>query len=212
MNKSALTILLGLMIVSLQVEAGRIKKCQDDDGMWHYGDRAAEACAKTKVIEMSAEGHKTGEMAAPPTAEELKVFEEQKKREDIRKKAEAEQARKDALLLSIYGHENDIIYVRKRKVAQVEHSIKANKETLTTLEKTLERQIKQKAEEKSIEHTRSQIKRVQEAIDQKRVEQKGIEAKYNKELIRYREIKASQKAAEQLSGGAAAPAQPGATR
>lgn len=208
MNKSVLTILLGLIVISLQAEAARIKKCQDADGMWHYGDRAAEACAKSKIIEMSTEGHKTGEVDAPPTAEELKVFEEQKKRDEERKKAEAEQARKDALLLSIYGHENDIIYVRKRKVSQVEHSIKANKETLTTLEKTLERQIKQKAEEKNIEHTKSQIKRVQDAIKQKRVEQKEIEAKYNKELIRYREIKASQKAAEQISDGAAAPTQP----
>lgn len=212
MNKSALTILLGLMIMSLQAEAARIKKCQDQDGMWHYGDRAAAACAKSKVIEMTDKGNTTGEVAAPPTAEELKVFEEQKKREEERKKAEAEQAREDALLLSIYGHENDIIYVRKRKIAQVEHSIKANKETLTTLEKTLERQIKQKAEEKNIEHTRSQIKRVQDAITQKRVEQKEIGAKYDKELIRYREIKANQKAAEQLSGGTAAPGQPAATR
>ncbi|MDH5632250.1 MAG: DUF4124 domain-containing protein [Gammaproteobacteria bacterium] len=199
MKNLTLTLLLGSLLLAGQAGATKIKKCQDEDGMWHYGDRAAAACAKSKIIEMNTDGTKTGEVAAPPTVEELKVLEEQQKRDEERKKAEAEQARQDALLLSIYGHEKDIIYVRDRKIAQVEHSITANKETLTTLEKTLERQQKQKVEEDSLEHTRSQINRVKGAIDAKRVEQKDIEAHYNKELVRYREIKASQAAAEKLT-------------
>lgn len=209
MKQTSLTIMLGAILVSTilstPADAGRIKKCMDADGMWHYGDRAAAACAKSKIIEMDSEGNRTGEVEAPPTAEELQMMEENKAKEAERKKAEAEQARKDALLLSIYGHENDIIYVRKRKIAQVEHSIKANQETLETLKKTVERQVKQKAEEKSIEHTRSQIKRVEEAINAKRREQKEIHAHYEKELTRYREIKAGQLAAEQAIAPATKP-------
>ncbi len=197
MKQTTLAIMLGIFVISSQAGAAGIKKCKDADGMWHYGDRAADACARSRIIEMDTSGNKTGVVAAPPTEAELKAREARKAEEEARKKAEAEQARKDALLLSIYGHENDIIYVRKRKIAQVEHSIKANQETLETLKKTVERQKKQKADDKSIEHTKSQIKRVEEAIKSKRKEQKEIQAHYEKELIRYREIKASHAAAEQ---------------
>lgn len=202
MKQTALTLMFGLLLVATQAGAAGIKKCKDADGMWHYGDRAADACARSKIIEMDRSGNKTGVVAAPPTAAEIKAMEAQKEEIEARKKAEAEQARKDALLLSIYGHENDIIYVRKRKIAQVEHSIKGNQETLETLQKTVERQKKQKADDKSIDHTNSQIKRVQNAIKNKRKEQKEIHAHYEKELIRYREIKASHAAAEKAAGKA----------
>ena len=45
-----------------------IKKCQDETGKWHYGDTAAEGCAKSKVIVITETGTKRKEIAAPPTA------------------------------------------------------------------------------------------------------------------------------------------------
>jgi hypothetical protein len=44
-----------------------IKKCKDATGRWHYGDTAAEECAKSKITEMSDEGTTKQVIAAPPT-------------------------------------------------------------------------------------------------------------------------------------------------
>jgi len=119
-------------------------------------------------------------------------------------KLEEEQARRDALLLSTYGHENDILYVRDRKLEQTESSISASKETLKSLRATLERLEKQAAQEQrggravaedtstNIERSKAQIERHEAAIAAKRQEQENLKVQYEAELKRYRELKQKQ--------------------
>ncbi|HJW80631.1 MAG TPA: hypothetical protein VJ396_00170, partial [Acidiferrobacterales bacterium] len=54
-------------------KGGRIKKCQDAAGKWHYGDSADEDCARSKVIELDTRGIQRKEIAAPLTEAELKA-------------------------------------------------------------------------------------------------------------------------------------------
>ncbi|MDH5648537.1 MAG: DUF4124 domain-containing protein [Gammaproteobacteria bacterium] len=180
--------LLGSFLLVSVTQAG-IKKCQDETGQWHYGDRASEACEQSKIIEMSDSGHKTGEVAAPPTAEEL--AEEERRKDELakQKKREEEEARRDALLVTTYGHENDIMYVRDRKLSQVEHSIEASQATLKSLNATLDRQKKQKDSEENIKHTEDQITKHSAVIEKKREEQEALRKQYDEELKRYRELK-----------------------
>ena len=198
---SLLMLALGLCTAA---EAGSIKKCQDSEGRWHYGDRAAELCDQSKIIEMSGSGTKTGEIAAPPTEGELAERERQRVEAKRQRKLEEEQARRDALLLSTYGHENDILYVRDRKLEQTESSISASKETLKSLRATLERLEKQAAQEQrgghavpedtgtNIERSKAQIERHEAAIAAKRQEQENLKVQYEAELKRYRELKQKQ--------------------
>ena len=195
------------------VPAKTIKKCKDAQGRWHYGDTAAEACERSKIIEMTTRGAKKGETAAPPTKEELADLERRKKEIEEKKRLAEEQAKKDRLLLSTYGHEKDIIYVRDRKLARLESSIKASEETLKSLRATQARVEKQAAAEQrggkklskdtalNLERIQAQVSRHEAAIAQKRQEQELIKEKYEAELKRYRELKR-----RQLSEQAAKPA------
>lgn len=193
-------------------EGPSIKKCQDITGKWHYGDSASAACAQSKVTVMSEHGVAKKEIAAPLTEADLKRREE---REEESAKAK-EQAKQDELLLATYANEADIIYIRDRKLAQVESVIRASLDTLNPLRKTLERLEAQATAEqtagnvmdqttKALETTRLQISKHESVIAQKRQEQDQIRTRADNELARYRALKskpAPQRAAD--APGAAA--------
>lgn len=195
---------LGLLLTGPGAQAAgkpaTIKKCQDATGKWHYGDSAAEECAKSKVTVITEKGTTKRVIAAPPTEEELKEREAQRESIEAEQARAAEQQRKDALLLSTYGVEEDITYIRDRKIAQIESSIKASEQTLKPLRAALARMEAQAAEEskdpkaaaaaaKNIENSRQQIVRHETAIALKREEQEALRRQYAEELERYRELK-----------------------
>jgi hypothetical protein len=180
----------------------KIKKCQDETGRWHYGDTAAQECARSKVTLISDQGIKRKEIAAPLTEAELKKRESDQTAEQKAK----EQAKRDEILLSTYAHEADIIFVRDRKLAQLEQSIKASQETVNSLRAALTRQETQAAAEKkagavsestakAVEQTRAQVDKHEAAIAKKRQEQEALKAQSESDLARYRQLKNGPQAA-----------------
>jgi hypothetical protein len=153
---------------------------------------------------MSNEGMAKKVIAAPLTEQELKEREARNEVEQAEQQRSADQAKKDALLLSTYGGEDDIIYIRDRKIAQIETSIKASEETLKSLRAALTRMEAQAADEskgdkaadlstmKNIEQTKKQIARHEGVIAEKRKEQEALRKQYADEMKRYREIKKTQ--------------------
>jgi len=204
-----LALILSLTVVGADAAEKKgvtIQKCKDATGRWHYGDTAAEECAKSKVTVISDEGTTKQVIAAPPTEQELKERDAQRETIEAEQARAADRARKDTLLLSTYGVEDDIIYIRDRKISQVEASIKASVETLKPLRAALARMEAQAAEEskdpkaaeataKNIETTRNQIVRHEDAITAKRQEQEALRKQYTEELERYRELKKKSPAA-----------------
>jgi hypothetical protein len=211
----ACLLALGLLLPGTGAHAApsgtsSIKKCQDATGKWHYGDTAADECSRSKITVITEKGTTKSVIAAPPTEAELKEREAQRETIEAEQARAAERARKDTLLLSTYGVEDDIIYIRDRKIAQVEASIKASEETLKPLRAALARMEAQAAEEskdpkaaeataKNIETTRNQIVRHEGAIAAKRQEQEALRKQYTEELERYRELKKKSVAAPALS-------------
>jgi len=210
-NKSVHVFILALglclPVTGIHAASGpTIKKCKDATGQWHYGDSAAQECAKSKITVMSDEGTTKKVIAAPPTAEELKEHEARQETESAEKQRATDQAKKDAVLLSTYGGEDDINYIRDRKIAQIETSIKASEETLKNLRAALVRMEAQAADEgkgdkaadqstvKNIEQTRKQIARHEGVVAEKRKEQEALRKQYADETERYREIKKNQAA------------------
>jgi len=204
-NKLVFLLFLGLSLPAINAHAAKgmtIKKCQDATGMWHYGDTAADECARSKVTVMTEEGTTKKVIAAPPTAEELKQRAAHQEAADVARQKAEEQAKKDELLLATYGGENDIVYIRDRKIAQIESSIKASEDTLKSLRAVLERMetrgggnAKGGTDEttlKNIEMTKAQIARHESLIAQKRQEQEAMRKQYAEELKRYRELKKQQ--------------------
>jgi hypothetical protein len=201
MQRHAFSLLcLVALAAPLAADASTIKKCQDATGKWHYGDTAAAECAKSKVVEMSQEGVARKVIAAPPTEAELRQRELNRSEEERKKKESEDRARNDQLLLSTYGHEQDILFVRDRKLGQLESMIKAGEETLKSLRGALARLEAQAADDskdpksaeqtrKQIEQTQAQIARHEESIAGKRKEQDAIRAQAEVDQKRYRELK-----------------------
>ncbi|MCR4301355.1 MAG: hypothetical protein NUV51_07070 [Sulfuricaulis sp.] len=196
-------LLLGALLTGMAAQAAEsptIKKCKDATGRWHYGDSAAVECAKSKVTVLSEEGTTKKVIAAPPTEQELKEHEAQQDGIAAERARAEEQARKDALLLATYGVEDDILYIRDRKIAQIESQIKASEETLKSLRGAMARMEAQVKDEgmdvktaettvKNIDLTKNQIARHEGAIASKRQEQQAMREQYAAELARYRELK-----------------------
>lgn len=191
---------LAVLATPLAADAAAIKKCQDATGKWHYGDTAAAECAKSKIVEISKEGVARKEIAAPPTEEELRQRELNQSEEERKKKEAESRARNDQLLLSTYGHEQDILFVRDRKLGQLESTIKATELTLKSLRGALTRLEAQAADDskdpksaeqtkKQIEQTQAQITRHEESIAARRKEQDAIRAQAEVDQKRYRELK-----------------------
>lgn len=200
---SAVALSFVATAVMAQAPGGiKIQKCQDATGKWHYGDSSSTACSKSKVDVLSGEGIKKNEIAAPPTAAELAEREKRKDELDREQRSAEDKIKRDKILLSTYGHEDDIVLVRDRKLAQVEATIRASEDTLKSLRNALNRmeQQKQSEEEKKdakgaavtetgIAQTKAQIGRHEGAVAQKRKEQELLRKQYADELDRYRELK-----------------------
>jgi len=179
----------------------KIKKCEDGAGKWHYGDTAAAECAQSKVTILSEKGFTKKVIAAPLTEAELKEHELKKEELETEQKSAEDRARRDALLLSTYGVEDDINYVRDRKIAQIESSIHTSEETLKSLRGALARMEAQAADEakgdktaaeqttKNIEQTKLQIGKHEAVVAAWKKEQENIRNQYAADLARYRELK-----------------------
>ncbi len=188
-------------------DAGKIKKCQDISGKWHYGDFAASECAKSKVDVISEQGVKRNEIAAPLTEAELADRERRKDEIEHAKQDADERAKRDQILRQTYAVEDDIILVRDRKLSQLEGTIKGTEETLKSLRNALarleaQRQSEKEKEdkkslaktEKDIAQTKVQIERHEMLVLKTRQEQEKLRKQYAEELERYRELKRGQPA------------------
>lgn len=216
MNRPVINTLSGIMALAATLalataQAGTIKKCQDEAGRWHYGDNAAAACAKTKVIELTNTGRTKNVIDAPPSASDLDSFRQKKLAEEQAKRKAAEQKQHDQVLLSTYAHEDDIVYARDRQLAELDNSIKSGEQTLVSLRAVLGRMRKQATEEKeskgtvsedtakNMVHSEDQVKRHQANLEQKKKERETLRERFNSDLERYRKLKAA--IAPKPSGG-----------
>ena len=182
----------------------RIKKCQDAQGRWHYGDTADEMCARSKVIEMDKSGIERKVISAPKTAAELKAEEGKRAAEEQAKKDAEELAKRDQQLLATYTHEEDITTTRDRKLKEMEEQIKGTEATIQSLRKSLERLQSQAAEDqragrpvpdttaKAIANNESQIGKHESNIARWRKDQENMKLQFQTDLERFREAKRRQ--------------------
>ena len=200
-------LLLALFAVALPAanaddkKGVRIQKCQDAAGKWHYGDRAGEECARSKVIELDTRGIQRKEIAAPLTEAELKAREQNREQDEKVRTLAEDQQRRDQQLLATYALEEDIILTRDRKISELEVQIRAGQETLVSLRGSLERLKAQAAEEqrtgkpvtpqttKTLLNNETQIDKHEVRIASLKKEQEAMRTQYESELMRYRELK-----------------------
>jgi hypothetical protein len=179
----------------------RIKKCQDDQGKWHYGDTADDECARSKVLELDSKGVQRKEIAAPLTEAELQASEQSRADDEKARKLSDDQQRRDKQLLATYMLEDDIVQTRDRKLADIEAQVSASEGTLKSLRASLQRSQAQAADEqrtakavspqtaKLIANNETQIARHEASVQKMKKEQETTRAQFQSDIERFRELK-----------------------
>jgi len=175
--KKLLLSITSLAFLASLTPAHAIKKCQDAEGKWHYGDIAVQQCKKSKVTTLSKRGFIEKEKEAPKTEEQLL-----KEQEELAA-AEAEAARIRAeederiRILSVYETEADIDRQRDNQIKSVEGSMAVHKAYVKSLTGKIERLEKSgvnfrakrkerhlaeiEAEKKKIENSKAELKKLE---------------------------------------------------
>ena len=137
---AAFSVLSAILMV--MPAANAIKKCQDAEGKWHYGDVAA--CRNAKVTTLDGRGFIKDEKAAPKSKEEREA-EEKALAEELAIQ-QAEQNRKEAIeqehtrILGVYETEADIDRQRDNQLYSVDSNIAVHKAYLDSMHEIVKRE------------------------------------------------------------------------
>ena len=197
-------IFLLLMLVGFSTSsAASMKKCQDADGNWHYGDSAVKACQNSKITTLTKRGFIDTEQGPPKTPKQRR--EELQQAELLAEKEAQEKAlANDRLrILSIYEAESDIDRQRDNQLNAVESKmdvhgayIKGMEARITRFETKLE-QIKTPLAIKNMKTKIAQAKvRMADSVTEREalaVNRDEIILRFAKEKEMYLKLKGTQK-------------------
>lgn len=185
-----ISFLLTLFFV-LPVSGQTIKKCQDADGNWHYGDHAAFECEQSgRITEMDEQGDKVGEIEAPPTQDELDAKQRAEEQMSMQQESEADQQRLDQRLLVTYDSSESILLTRDALLAALDSAIEADQILRDRLADELVR-LKDSQDSEDVANVASikiQIEDFDEAIRDRRAKREIAKEKYDIEHKRYQEL------------------------
>lgn len=192
--------LIAIACLSMASGAWAIKKCQDSDGNWHYGDFAGQACSQSKVTTLNERGVVQDERAAPLTAEEKAAQAEQLRLEKERLAAEEASREERARILSIYETEADIERQRTNQMYSVQSNIDVTKAYIDSLQERINRNetkiatITNTAFQEQIRtenaEVRSKIDLAEEQLADLLQQKIAVQERFAKELELYRELRA----------------------
>jgi hypothetical protein len=187
MNKLVFLVVSFLCTLPVSAQTTQtIKKCQDAEGNWHYGDHAAFECEQSsRVTEMDEGGGTVGETEAPPSQEELDArqrAEQQAAEQDI---VEAKQRRLDQKLLITYDNADSIATIRDALMAAMDSGIEANQDLKQRLVDVLD---KIEAGSELAESLRREIAVFDDDTQDRLTKRELIRKKYNEEYERYKEL------------------------
>ena len=135
--------------------AHAIKKCQDADGQWHYGDIAVAQCKQSKITTLNDRGFVKSERDAPKTPEQL----QKEAAEQAILAAQAEFIRaednKRNRILSVYETEADIDRQRDNQIDSVNSNIAVHMAYIKSLAAKIERLERQGVNFKGIRKKRN---------------------------------------------------------
>lgn len=169
--------------------AQTIKKCQDADGNWHYGNVADAACADAVVDELNESGTKVGEDLPPPSEEELLRKEQMEDAIEEQKQFSATQRKQDLEVVRIYGSEETIVATRDRKIAAIDNNVDVTRQikegTMKDISKL--RKLKQSDKVKRLLAEReTAVESYDRVIKHNLSERDKLASKYDKILVDFR--------------------------
>ena len=184
-------LLLPSLCLILPVSAETIKKCQDAEGKWHYGDHAAFECEQSgRITEIDEAGRKVREIEAPPTQEELDAKLRVKRQQSEQERAEAAQKRLDQRLLVTYDSSESILQTRDALLAAIDSAIEADRTLRDRLMDELNklRSGGEAADSAQLESIKREIAAFDDAISDRLAKREIAKNKYDAHHLRYKEL------------------------
>lgn len=185
------SILLSLFLVLPVFADTTIKKCQDAEGKWHYGDHAAFECEQSaRVTEMDEEGQKVGEIDAPPTQEELDAKLRAEEQMSEQEESQVVQARLDQRLLVTYDNPDSILVTRDALLAAIDSATEADRILRDRLrDEYNEVQARGNEDDAArLESIKRQIADFDESIKDRLAKREIAREKYDTDYKRYKEL------------------------
>ena len=198
-NLRALALLLGAACLATPAIAQKLYKYTDPaTGRTIYTDKVPVDQAGKANEQLSGQGMVVKRNEAAPTAEQIAAREAQRKRkleEDI---AAKEEKRKNQALLNTYPSERDVDEARERALKANEDAVKDAERKLADAQKRkqalaaesefyakrpMPAQLKRDIQQNEVE-----LKATAELVEKKKQEIDAINARYDEDLRRYREV------------------------
>ncbi len=198
---AACVALAGLLAAG-PVAAARLYKWVDEKGEVHYTDTPPPEAARHDRAILNEQGIPVKRIEGEKTPEELAAERRRRAALEARRRAEEARRRHDRMLLATYATEADMVAARDEKIATLETLIRLTRQRIRKLETELERLRREAAEHeragrpvsealrRRIRETRRQIRSNRAFIAAKRREQDAIRAQFERDIQRFRELKA----------------------
>lgn len=187
--------------------AAALYKWVDEKGVVHYTDKMPPEAVDRGNVELSKQGVAIKKVDPALTAEQRRAKEQEEERKRALAKQQEEVARRDRALLASYTSESEIDLARQRAINAIDSVVQSSAAYT-------ERASKRKAEvqqqmatftnqkrpvppvlEREFESLNEELDRQAEVVATKRKEAAAINAKYDADKARWREL-AAQRAAE----------------
>lgn len=197
-----LSVLLGFLLVSMPATA-KIKCWKNSEGVRECGNAVPPEYAQQGHETMNKRGLNVKKSDRAKTLEELEAERAAAKEAELAAKKAEEQAKLDRVLLDTFASEDDLVLTRDGQIAHLDSQIRLTQSHLDKLEANLNKMIERAAEVerrgetpseemvKNIESVRAQIKENEDFISTKKLEQTDIRERFDADIQRFRELKAS---------------------
>jgi hypothetical protein len=201
-----LHIILALTLLTLSPAwGGKLYKWTDEEGNVHYSDKLPPEAVDRAHEELNAQGVATKSVSREKTKEERAAEEAAAAAAEAEKKklAEEEATKKarDDLLLNTFTTERDLTLARDDRLSSIDATINMTANNNTNQEQqaqavrkrieNLKKTNKEVPENvtKQLENLEGQLAKNKEFIQSKQDERKQLEAQFDGDLKRYRELK-----------------------
>jgi hypothetical protein len=180
-------------------------KWVDDNGEVHYGDRIPPEYSDKERRKINEQGRTLKVYDAARTPEEVAEAERLEALRLEQEKQEAEQARKDHILLSTYSSEDDLLTTRDGKLSSLEGLIQLTSRRIESMHLRMKQLTEDAADferggkpvpevlTRQIENIRTQTAENESFIVIKKQEQDEISQQFQIDIDRFRELKKEKK-------------------
>lgn len=196
-SRSILVLSITLAALAHPVSAQAIKKCQDAEGRWHYGDNAAAACGDAGITVLNKKGETVKEIERVPTAEEVEARRAEQQRLEAERQLTRERETARKRLLNVYPTEESIIRARDQRLESLDKQIALNETMLDEIrlnmkqhqDRPVPKDAKAKANyDRRTRRLQADMDEYGEAISKMRQERERTSQKYDMLLEEFRNL------------------------